>query len=381
MIFVDWYLPGYKAGGPIKSVSSLVAFLQNEFDFLIVTTNTDFGETQPYDSVVSDVWTKTNDSVSVFYASKKFLTYKNISQLVKSVEFDGVYLNSFFSIYFSVIPLFLLKKGIIKTSVLIAPRGMLGVGALQLKSTKKRIFLLISKLIRLHKNVIWHATSEQERGEIAAIFGEKANISMVSNLQFNASISTSMNPYKNIGELKLFFLSRISEKKNLLFALRSLLNIKVTSNVVFDIYGPIEDGAYWKKCLPLIEELKRKNISVNYMGSVLNEKVSESIATYHFLFLPTLNENFGHVIVESLLNGKPVIISNQTPWRDLEKYNVGWDISLDNISKFDKVIEYCIQMDNSTYEKKYRDTLQFAELYCNSLDNVAATRMMFNKLT
>ena len=48
LIFIDWYLPGYKAGGPIQSVANLVANLKEEFEFSIVTRDTDYCEKLPY---------------------------------------------------------------------------------------------------------------------------------------------------------------------------------------------------------------------------------------------------------------------------------------------------------------------------------------------
>lgn len=380
LIFVDWYLPGYKAGGPIKSISSLVEYLKNDFDFLIVTSNCDFGETQPYSSVKSNLWVKVNDSTSVFYASKDFLNRKNLLNLVQSVQYDAVYLNSFFSFNFSLLPLHFLRKGIIKTPVLLAPRGMLGAGALKLKSGKKKLFLYISKLIGLHKNICWHATSEQEKNEILTVFGAKARITTVSNLQFNLAPSRLEAADKKTGELRLFFLSRVSEKKNLLFALKLLSKIEKSSSVTFDIYGPIEDQAYWNRCLPLMEELRSKGMSVNYCGAIQNNKVAETIKPYHFLLLPTLNENYGHVIVESFLNGKPVIISDQTPWRDLEKSKAGWDIALNNISKFDSVLKMCVEMDNASYNELVRTTMEYANKNCDPESSILETKKMFNDL-
>ena len=56
LIFIDWFLPGIKAGGPIKSVSALVNHLNSEFDFYIITSNTDFGDKQAYKNLESNAW-------------------------------------------------------------------------------------------------------------------------------------------------------------------------------------------------------------------------------------------------------------------------------------------------------------------------------------
>ena len=51
LIFIDWFTPGFKAGGPIKSVSNIVNSLFNEFDFYIITSDRDINETEPYQNI------------------------------------------------------------------------------------------------------------------------------------------------------------------------------------------------------------------------------------------------------------------------------------------------------------------------------------------
>jgi len=43
----------------------------------------------------------------------------------------------------------------------------------------------------------------------------------------------------------------------------------------------------------------------------------ERLADYDAFIFPTLGENFGHVIIESLSAGCPVLCSDQTPWNDV----------------------------------------------------------------
>ena len=57
----------------------------------------------------------------------------------------------------------------------------------------------------------------------------------------------------------------------------------------------------------------------------------KNLFEYHFFILPTLGENFGHVFIEALAAGCPLIISNRTPWLELEKKGIGWDIPLENL--------------------------------------------------
>jgi glycosyltransferase involved in cell wall biosynthesis len=136
--------------------------------------------------------------------------------------------------------------------------------------------------------------------------------------------------------LRLCFLSRISPKKNLDFALRVLA--AVTVPVEFTIFGPVDDAAYWAACQPLIAQLPT-NVRATYGGEVHPEDVRRTLTAQDLFFLPTRGENFGHVIYEALSSGVPVLISDQTPWNDLDSRGVGWNISLDSVAEFARTIE------------------------------------------
>ena len=97
--------------------------------------------------------------------------------------------------------------------------------------------------------------------------------------------------------------------------------------ITFNIFGPLEDMAYWEKCRRIIEKLPA-NIQGHYQGILDHDEVIRVMAMHDLFFLPTHGENFGHVIVEALAAGCPILISDQTPWRDLEKEGVGWDLPL-----------------------------------------------------
>ena len=139
----------------------------------------------------------------------------------------------------------------------------------------------------------------------------------------------------SLGLLRLVFLSRISPKKNLDYALQVLSKIKC--EVEFYIYGPLEDARYWQSCQALIRELPA-TMKVAYRGSVKHKNVAEKIACYDLFFFPTHGENYGHVIAESLSVGTPVLLSDQTPWRDLSDDGLGWDLTLKNIAGFVEII-------------------------------------------
>lgn len=334
-ILIDWYLPGTKAGGPVRSVYSIVNILKEYFDFYIITTNCDLGSNQPYSEIVADRLFSEKD-VSYYYFSREKLSSKNIQQLFSQIKPDLIYLNSFWSYHLSISIVRLSSKGLIKSPILLAPRGMLGKGALGLKSFKKKTYLFIAKLAGWYKEVSFHATQNLEKQDIQRLFRSN-KILVAPNITSGSQINNTSTKAQN--KIKLFYLSRISTVKNLDFALTCLKDIKKEITVEYDIFGNLEDLEYWNECKAIIKELPA-NIVVTYKKELQFGEVQETISHYHALFLPTLNENFGHSIVESLLCGCPVIISDQTPWNDLEQYGAGYAINLKEKQKFiDAIVE------------------------------------------
>jgi len=144
-------------------------------------------------------------------------------------------------------------------------------------------------------------------------------------------------------DLKIIFLSRISREKNLDYALKVLK--KVTVPVVFDIYGPTENEAYWKECREIIGQLPG-HIQVNYRGSVDADQVLNVFSGYDLFLFPTGGEAYGHVIAECLTVGTPVLLSTETPWRNMQADGLGWDIDLARMDSFVAIIEDLALMDD-----------------------------------
>jgi glycosyltransferase involved in cell wall biosynthesis len=209
----------------------------------------------------------------------------------------------------------------------LAPRGEFSTGALELKSFKKKLFIKLASWLGLYRGITWQASSELEKQDIiSALNIDPSYIFIAKDLPPKVSVNIGDLALKPNPIFKIVFLSRISPKKNLYFALQVLGQVK--SSLVFDIYGPIEDKEYWQDCQNLIEQLP-SNILVNYCGAVTPGQVADVFSGYDLFFFPTRGENYGHVIAESLSVGTPVLLSDQTPWQSLESDMLGWDLPLD----------------------------------------------------
>lgn len=349
--------------------------LKEEFNFYIITGNKDLFSTEPHKGIKSNEWNVSANGEQVFYFSDGHFSWKNLAALLKDTVYDCIYLNSFFSKRFTIYPLLLKKLKRIDKPIVIAPRGMLSSGALHLKSQKKNAFIGLAKLFSLYKNLIWHATSAQEEGEIKNIFGANQTIYKISNLTL-PPVESPTDYSKQINEVRICCVARISKVKNIMFALEVLQTIK-TGTIVFDLYGPPEEANYYKKCTEFASTLPN-NITVSFKGDLQGNEVEQALKKYHLFFLPTLNENFGHAIVEAMLNGCIPLISDRTPWRNLQTQNIGWDIALNEKEKFTVAINEALQMNQPEFETTSKAVQQYALTHCMDVANIDAYKKLFS---
>jgi glycosyltransferase involved in cell wall biosynthesis len=374
LIFIDWYLPGYRAGGPTQSCANLIEHLKDDFDFSVVTRDTDYMTNKPYPGIKSNEWNILPDGTRVYYFSSGYLSKKAIYSVLQHEVYDSVYLNGIFSKYFTLIPLRYFRGK--DKKVIVASRGMLAESALAIKKWKKNLFLIIAKQFGLFGNVLFHATNEEEAASVRKIFGEQARVHVAPNLPGKTTSAEWRQKTRSGKTLKLVSVARIAPEKNIKYALEVLKDVE--TDVRFDLYGPVYNEHYWNECKEVIDQLPA-NIRVNFKDSIDSKLVSETIAGYDFLFLPTQGENFGHVILQAMQVGVPVIISDKTIWKDLEEKRSGWDISLADKNKFVGVIEKCSGMFQSEYDLFSRGAFDLARSYVNNTRSIEQNKELFRK--
>jgi len=345
-VLVDWFAPGYKAGGPIQSCVNFAFALRNDFDIYVLTTDTDHGETEPYPNILSNQWTESSgDGFKIFYAKKQGLSLKQLKQVMLDVSAEYVYLNHLFSPHFVVYPLWLKYTGQLQGKVVVCPRGALYASALSVKSYKKKPFISLFRWLGIQKKIIFHATNKREETAINDFFSG-SKVVIADNLP-NTNQPAFLSCTKNKGELKCIFIARIVPIKNLLFVLDVLEKAK--ANVEVTVIGPAEDKNYWAECEKKIA-LQPTRVKVNYQGPKRNDELAAMLQQNHVFILPTTGENFGHSIFEALLCGRPVLISDQTPWLQLEDKKAGWDLPLSQPDQFVQRIEEAASWDQQAFD-------------------------------
>ena len=399
LIFAHYYLPGTRAGGPIRSISNLVENFESEYNFKIITADRDFGDKYSYKDIQKNTWVQVGKA-EVYYISPTFIDILFLAKLIKSIDYNFYYLNSFFDPKFSFLPILLRWGRLINSKpILIAPRGEFSQGALNFKSFKKRIYIICLKNLGMLKDVVWQASSYSEKKDIyRSLIGISINKSSISFPTWDLKVAPDLLPfYENIfisgnlpntnnsitsrsrlvRKLNICFASRISKMKNLDFLLETLL--KVRSNVTLNIHGPAEDLDYWNLCQSLIKQLP-PNIEVNVFGAYKNEDVEKILGENDILFLPTLGENFGHVIFEALRSGLPVLISDRTPWVDLEVSKAGWVGSLDEPNYFVETIEKLAKLNFSELQVYKNGAKEYAKNYLLNTNARDETKDLFQHM-
>lgn len=338
LVFNKFYLPGYRAGGPIRTLANMVDRLGVAFDFRVVTLDRDAGESDRYADIPKS-WVAIGNA-QVRYLSPREVSFRTLERIVQEEAPHVLYLNSFFDPVFAQRILWLRRMGRLSPfSVVLAPRGEFSVGALGLKAAKKAAYIHASARLGLYKGLLWQASSAHEKADI------QSRLRFVRGEDIIEAMDLAPTHFQVIPEsteravgapLRVCFLSRISPMKNLDFALRALAMAK--SEIRFTIYGPKELPNYWSECERLIAKLPT-NVSVDYGGELHPTAVPSTLANHDFFFFPTRGENYGHVIHEALSAGLPVLVSDQTPWTDIPNRAVGWALPLNDEVAFARRID------------------------------------------
>jgi glycosyltransferase involved in cell wall biosynthesis len=376
LVFADWYEPGFKAGGPIRSCVNFVRYMRENYQIYVFTSDRDLGSTQPYEHIQTDEWCLSgHPDVRIYYCSPERLTWDNIRQQMKTISPDFVYLNSMFSTTFTIYPLLISRLHKLGGDIILSPRGMLRASALQFKPVKKQVYLRLFRWMGLGRSVSFHASDNTELQDVKRHFGSRAKVSMIPN--FPAAMPDTVTPVdKKPGEISLVFTGRIHPIKNLDYLLNVLA--KVRSRVNLTIIGSLEDQEYWGKCLSIINRLPG-TVTVNYAGEIPNHELPAITNRHHMFVLPTMGENFGHAIFESLALGRPVIISDQTPWKDLKAVRAGWDLPLGEPELFRLAIEEAAEFDQAEYDKWSQATFRYVQDFVRQLTLIRDYIKLFSR--
>lgn len=370
LIFIDWFLPGTRSGGPVRSYANLIEHLKEDFNFYIITRNTDYCSDEIYQNIKSNCWNTFNTNTQVYYLSKDQINSKKIKEIVTKLDdINTVYVNGVYSWYFSILPVILFRK---KYSTMISARGMLNPQAFSVKGFRKKVFLAAAKSCNIYDKVVFHATNNQEKQHIQSVLGNKLKVKVAPNLPRPLLQEFKLKSKKEI--IKFANVARISIEKGTLKMINAFQGLSYQA--ILDIYGPVYDENYWKECQEAIKKLPN-NVIVNYKGSIASEAVPELLQEYDFFMLLSEGENFGHAILEGLSAACPVVISNKTPWQKLESKNIGWDLDIDNNKEIAKVLNEIGAMSEEKYAAMSKAAFEHAKSFCEDPELIEQNKQLF----
>ncbi len=359
LIVMGRYLPGYKDGGPVRSIKNLVDRLGTEYEFNILTVDRDHGDTVAYPGIRYETWNQV-DNAKVWYVQPGGFTKEVVTKLV--ADMDLVYVCGCFNDYARTV-MALKKKCVIQVSVVIASMGLFSPKSFGIKRQKKKVYMTVLKCLGWFRNVYWSATTEREASDIRREVGQDATIYIAQDLP--RTVGEVIRKENTTEQLRVVSLSRISRSKNLVYALEVLKKWggqNPQRRLNFDIYGNKEDTTYWQECEEMFKQLP-ENVTCRYLGEAAAERVVETFAEYDLFLFPTVGENFGHVIYEALAGGCIPVISNQTPWTMKELNGIGQILDLDQQDEWVKELEKYEQMSVTERNQIAEQCMAFANNY------------------
>jgi hypothetical protein len=286
--------------------------------------------------------------------AKKIKTILNIVKNSNEIEIHSIFDAFLF------LPIIIILK-IFRKEFKIYLRGMVNDNVLAKKKTLKLIYLSVVK--PFIKNAIIVYTSKYEKNNSIKFFRNNKYL-IINNRITNKLISIKNQKInKKPNQLKILFFSNLFWKKNFSFVYYVLKELNFS--IELNIYGKcFINKNFFNK---MISDLRKKH-KVNYYNYYSNENKSKIFFSNHIFFLPTIDENFGHAIVENFLHFRPCLLSNNTPWNDNGNFKAGNSISLINKKKFLNSIKDFYFMNQKEYENICNHSKKYILKKLNSKD-------------
>lgn len=306
---VPTYLPATRYGGPIYSVHGLCRALAAQgHEVHVLTTNVDGdGDSAvPLDREVA------LDGVRVRYYPSRVLRrlyYAPALQERLAAEVGGYDLVHLHSVFLW--PTSAAARLAARTRVpyVVSPRGMLVRELIARKSKLiKSAWLTLIESETLARAAAVHLTSERELADARELALPLPAPFVVGNgvdgptPDYAVRASARVRAVREQGPYALY-LGRVHWKKGLETAIRALPG----TNVRLVIAGNDEEGQR-----PALEQLARElgcSERVSFEPPVHGDDKWALLAGARFALLPSINENFGNVVLEAMAVGRPVIVS------------------------------------------------------------------------
>src|SRR5208337_4230864 len=93
LCFASYFLPGFRAGGPIRSLQRSIETLEADFEFSVVTRDRDLGVDAPYPVVACNQWTEIQ-GIRVWYLTRPYWSPAAYRQIIATCAPELLYFHS-----------------------------------------------------------------------------------------------------------------------------------------------------------------------------------------------------------------------------------------------------------------------------------------------
>lgn len=322
------YFPSLSHLGPATAIRNLVTNMAGDYDFHILTLNHEFSTGAPL--FPDDIHREVQGAVVVEYVPRGLAGLRILAQRLRD-NFDIVDIQCAFDPLLSIPALVLRKFGLARRSrIFHTPHGIFMDVIMAAGRAKKTLFCRLTDLFGLYRDVTHLAGSPGEEADIRRRHKRAQNVRIVSQF-VEASANRPVHRLKPAGQLRMAFVGRVTEQKNLIFALDALRQLPFPSSL--DIFGEVGHSDYARQCVEMSKDATSQ-CQVTFCGNLEKDELFARLPHYDLLLHPTLGENFGHSIVEALAMGVPVLISDKSPWTDVAAFNAGWALPLSDQAAF-----------------------------------------------
>jgi glycosyltransferase involved in cell wall biosynthesis len=358
LVLAPAYPPAWRFGGPVRSAYATAMDVSHHHEVRVITSAFDLGQRDCLLPVASNSWTTRPEGEVAYLRWNGLRAAVSACRLLlrtRSWQPGLVYLNSFFHPVFSILPQMLARIGLWRNSpiIVLAVRGEMGAAALRRRARKKRAYLLLYRLLRMDRGVVWQASSPAEETDIRAVFGERAAIVVRRNDTVLPPPDVSTLTRRRSGPLHTVFVGRMHPHKGLERLLRGLTVINGSPSLSIDIIGPEQEMDHVRSCRALAERMP-PGIKVSFLGPKPPPEVRDALRDADLLLMPTDGENFGQVIAESLSVATPVMAMDVTPWTRTLRNGGGVVVEGESPTCWAEAIEAYAMLDLAEVERRRR---------------------------
>lgn len=326
------FYPAKFYGGPIFSTWDLSRYLARK-GYKIYVSTTNANGVNRLDDVPYNLYTNIYENIFVKYYNEQIIGYFSLSFLVGIFrdikKADLIYIQYIFT-YTSIIALF--YSFLLRKKVVLHPRGSLSSWGMLYKRRWLKLFWINFLVRPFIRDVIWQSSSALESKDITSYFNSACIVKISDGVDFDSFQDSTKISYIDL--MRKYTKHEFSFVSNVILSIGRLHKIKGFDLLIdsFSMYlakNPDaklliagSDDGFSKSLQNQIIDLDLTD-SVFLIGFINHQEKVELLSNCSIFALSSYFESFGIVVVEALACGSPVLVSDKTSWKDLERNKCG----------------------------------------------------------